>query len=636
MASNDIPVEMYNTTGATDLKVKWWLQDDDKICRHVFAVVKRILANQNYRSVQNLRHARLYSNLEILGLQAGQFAKAAQADNYITNRVTLNVIKSCVDTVTSKIAKTRPRPLFLTMDGNAMLQQKAKKLTAYLDGWFEDADIYEHGTISFRDGCVFGTGALKMFIDHNLNKVAVERSISDELIVDEAEGRYGTPLQMHQKRDIPREKLMDMFPKFKRQIADAASDYNQAQYSMSTADVVEVLESWHLRSGKDATDGKHTICIENCTLFAEEYKKDYFPFVFFRWQPRLIGFYGQGLAEELLGIQLEINKILRTIQMAQHLMAVPRVFIENNSKVVDTHINNDIGALVRYTGPTPPQISVGGAVAPEIYAHLENLYKKAYEITGISMMSAASQKPPGLTAAVALREMSDIETERFAVTAQRYEKFYMDIAKMAIDFTRDLADMDPQLALNAKAGKYISKIKWKEVDLDNDEYQMRVFPTSILPTKPEGKLQTVQELMQAGFIGKEEGMDMLDFPDTEKYFSLKNAAVENALYAIDKMMVDGEYVTPEPYMNIALAKQLAQSAYLKYKNQNAPEARLELLRRFISTCQSMLGVVQQDQQLQALQAQQQQAAATGKPIAQPQPAPQSELMPFSTAGQQPQ
>ena len=67
--------------------------------------------------------------------------------------------------------------------------------------------------------------------------------------------------------------------------------------------MVKVIESWHLSSGPKAKDGKHTICT-NATLFKEDYDKEYFPFVFFRWNVRPVGFFGQGLAEQLQGLQL--------------------------------------------------------------------------------------------------------------------------------------------------------------------------------------------------------------------------------------------------------------------------------------------------------------------------------------------
>jgi hypothetical protein len=39
----------------------------------------------------------------------------------------------------------------------------------------------------------------------------------------------------------------------------------------------------------------------------EDYDKSYFPFTFFRWSPRLTGFWGDSLANRLTGNQIEIK-----------------------------------------------------------------------------------------------------------------------------------------------------------------------------------------------------------------------------------------------------------------------------------------------------------------------------------------
>mgnify|MGYP006943419225 CR=1 FL=1 len=45
------------------------------------------------------------------------------------------------------------------------MQKKAQRLTQYCDGMFNEASIYDAGPQVFIDGCVFGTGALRIFID---------------------------------------------------------------------------------------------------------------------------------------------------------------------------------------------------------------------------------------------------------------------------------------------------------------------------------------------------------------------------------------------------------------------------------------------------------------------------------------
>jgi hypothetical protein len=72
------------------------------------------------------------------------------------------------------------------------------------------------------------------------------------------------------------------------------------------------------------------------------------------------------------------------------------------------------------------------------------------------------------------------------------------------------------------------------------------------------------------------------------HFVHHGAARENVNMIIEDMIENGNYQTPEPFMNLALAIQMVQSAYLKARMRNVPEERLELLRRFIEDCQMML------------------------------------------------
>ena len=205
-----------------------------------------------------------------------------------------------------------------------------------------------------RDSCIFGTGCVKIFEEDN--NIKAERVFIDEIKVDDVESYYADPRQMHQTKFIHKDVLKSMFPKDASFIEDAVSaeDTYGTSRGSRTYDMVTVIESWHLPSKKDAGDGRHTISISNRTLFDEEYKKSYFPFIFFRWSDRPLGFFGQGLSEQLQGLQMEINKILRTIQVSMHLVSVPKLLVEASSKIVTAHLNNKIGGIIKYAG-APPQ-----------------------------------------------------------------------------------------------------------------------------------------------------------------------------------------------------------------------------------------------------------------------------------------
>ncbi len=562
----------------------WWKEKNDKIHESVYAKVSHLLEKQSFRSADNLKNMRLYGNFETLSFQTSQYTRSDS--NSTLNRVTLNVIQSMIDTVVSKITKSRPKATFLTDGGNWSMQTKAKKLTKFVEGQFYSTNYYQIASLAFLDACIFGTGAIKIFKDGD--KVRAERVFIDEIIVDDAEAYYSEPRQMHQRKYIHRDMLKEMFPE-KAGFIESAGVNSKDFYTSSapTEDMLPVIESWHLPSGPDAKDGKHSICLENVTLFAESYEKSYFPFVFIRWGTRPLGFFGQGLSEQLAGIQLEINKILKTIQVSMHLTSIPKVFVEASSKVVTAHLNNKIGGIIKYVGTKPSYESVS-AIPQDLFMHLDRLYNRAFEIAGISQLSAQSSKPSGLDSGRALREFSNIESERFHSVAKRYEESFMDASKIFIDLSRDIYAEEGKLSVKVKGDKFLETINWEEVDLEEDQYMMQIFPTSSLSSTPSGKLQDVQELLQAGMISPEEGLKLLDFPDLKSYIDRKNAGLADIEKTIELIVDKQIYSTPEPYQDLTNGIKMMQQSYLQYRAVNAPEEVLDMLRRWIEDANELI------------------------------------------------
>src|SRR6185503_1510501 len=117
----------------------------------------------------------------------------------------------------------------------------------------------------------------------------------------------------------------------------------------------------------------------------EQYNKDRFPFSFMHYSPRLLGFWSQGVAEQLMGTQMELNSILWTISKAIKLVGVPKVFVEDGSKVVSAHLNNEIGTIIKYRG-IKPEYTVAPCNAPELYAERDKLIQYGYQQSGVSAL----------------------------------------------------------------------------------------------------------------------------------------------------------------------------------------------------------------------------------------------------------
>lgn len=598
----------------------WYKKNKGQAHEAVFPYLKRLDNFQGYRQQDNLRNMRLYGNLEFSGIQAFNYMRTEPTYN-TQNRVTLNIVQSMIDTATSKITKNKPRPYFLTDGGNWSLQRKAEKLTKFAEGQFHATDFYAKAAQAFKASCIFGTGALKIYRKND--KIEVEHVFIDEIKIDDNEAYYGKPQQMHQTKWIHKDVLKKMFPSAAGTIdmANVENKYEKGPIAQQ-GDMILVVESWHLPSIEGANDGKHCITISNKTLFEDKYDKMYFPFVFFRWNEKPIGFWGQGIAAQLTGLQLEMNKILRTIQISMHLVSIPKIFVEASSKIVSAHLNNKIGGIIKYAGQMPTEGTLG-KIPVELFSHLNTLYQRAYEIVGMSQLSSQSQKPAGLNSGKALRTYNDLETERFLDTAQRYEKVFLDASEQMIDLAKEIGKDTKNYEMKVPGSGFLKTIKWADVDMDENQYVLQLFPTNALSENPASRLQEVQELLSAGFISKEDGMKLLDFPDLKAFYNMANAGVEDIEKQIEDMVEDGIYQTPEPYQNLKYGITKMQQAYLMYRSQNAPEDRLELLRRWMEDAKGLLDDATQQLMQQQIQAQQ----AANPQLGAPAPAPQTDLLP---------
>ena len=372
--------------------------------------------------------------------------------------------------------------------------------------------------------------------------------------------------------------------------------------------MVRVYEGWHL-----GPDGRHVIAIDGCTLLDEKWEHEHFPFAFLRYLEKLDSFYGQGIPEELIGTQLEINKLLRDIQKAQHLIAAPKVLKERSSQVSQAHLTNEIGSVIDYTGKAPQFINPT-AMSNEIYSHVKWLIQTAYEKVGLSQLSAASKKPSGLDSRPALREFANIESERFAVTEMNYQRFFQELAERTIEWAREI--YKDGVSIKTQNGKFIETIKWSEANLEADEFVTKVYLSSLLPLSPASRLQKIEEFVKAGWMDRETALSQFDHPDIEAWESVETADKELAESMIYDILYHGKYRAPEPEMDLEKAVNAGRKAYLQALQADARDDRLELLLRWIDAAASLLPDLSAAVQ-----------PALGQVQATPAPLPVSDLLP---------
>jgi hypothetical protein len=348
-----------------------------------------------------------------------------------------------------------------------------------------------------------------------------------------------------------------------------------------------VVEGWRLKSGKDAKDGRHTLACTSGIIFDEQFDKDSFPFVFLHYSPRLLGFWAQGMAEQLMGTQIEINSILHTISKSIKLVGVPRIFVESGSKVGKAMFNNEVGSIIPFTG-VKPSYEVAPCVPEELYAQLQRLIEYGYKQCGVSEMQATSQKPAGLNSGEAIRSYDDISTDRSASLSKRYDNAFIDLAYLVIDLAKDIAEETGEYQTVYPSKNGTKQIDLPGMDLLQDPFVIQCFNMSSLPKDPSGRMQKVTEMVQSGMITLKEGRRLLDYPDLDQVEKLANASEERIFQILDKIVEDGEYTPPDPFMDLQLANELVVQYYNLYVAAKLEEERAEMLRNFHTQIQDLV------------------------------------------------
>lgn len=568
----------------TQSSTRYWWREKDQVHNYVTQAVRWLDNYQRHHSIRNLHNLRLYSNQAALGLNSGTYWDSSPLRN---ERLMVNVVASVTDAAVAQIATQKPRVMNLTEGGNYSQQQRAKRLNQWVEGIFYETEAYLLGRDIFRDACIFGTGIFKIYEERG--KACVQRIFPDDILIDDRDARNGRPRQLFQTAEISRDLLSELYRDAREGIDKAGNTFREHGLMGNTTmtDLVGVCEAWHLPSGPDADDGRHVICVDNATLLDEPWTKESFPFNFFRWGHRPLGFWGWGLGDSLTGIQIEINYLLQKIQRLMTL-ATSQIWVRKGAGIDKNKFTNEDMAIREYVSE-PPIFMPVQSVSPEYFQHLDRLYNRAYEITGVNQLTAQAQKPKGLNSGVALDSFQDNQSQRFLDVVQGYEEFFVRLGDMLAELVDEISERDGSYSVKTRANGGLELLDWKDVKIDRDSYVSQPYPTSFFPQTPSGKWKQIQEMMSSGFLSPEQAAELMDYPDLEAVTRLRNAPIEFVKRTVEDILDKGLEPTVEPYTPLELVAQMVPLEVLRAEQQNAPEERIEVLRAYLNECLQRIG-----------------------------------------------
>ena len=141
--------------------------------------------HRNYRRYNYTPYATLTNikNPSVVGFYEDN--NEVESDTTPTPQV--NVIKSCIDTLTSKIAQSKVRPFFNTQNGTFKDIQIVKQAQAFFDLYYDFQDVNRKISECFRNACIFDTGVIYI----NPESKEIINALPFQVFVRPAEKTYG-------------------------------------------------------------------------------------------------------------------------------------------------------------------------------------------------------------------------------------------------------------------------------------------------------------------------------------------------------------------------------------------------------------------------------------------------------------
>lgn len=533
--------------------------DDIELGGYIASKINSIVESQSERRRTLLHGLNAYNNKNYSNFLEAS-CDISYDDGFHYSDIKFNAIRSCVSTLMSKIAKNKLLPRIMTSNAKWAAQEKSQKCERFIRGLLTQLDANHYLEKAFLDTLLFGDGFVKV-VTNSDGDIELETVFVDEIHVDPVDSYYGDSTYMFQTKIVSLRQLKNAYPDAdldRENILDYRIEPLIPVTKFNLDENVTLCEMWTLPCGDEL--GHHVITAGSQVLVNEEYDKEYFPFIHLQYSKPVRGFFSKGLYQELAPLQRELDRVFTSIHDSHRLLSAPKIFMTKGSMNNMSRITNEVGEIIEVSNISDIKVVTPSPIDAGTFTYLDRLKSWIFEVSGVSYLSATSKMPTGIDGASgkALREYNDIETERFALLAQNWEKIMKDLCVLLLKEINYNGDLSVKYYDRTTP---LTEIKFSDLDITIDDISVSVYPASSLPQRPEARLATVQEMIQAGFIDEKSALELLDLPDTDAFSEVKNAPKKAVDKLINTILDEQIYLSVEPFFDL---QYLIEQATLYY------------------------------------------------------------------------
>ena len=440
-------------------------------------------------------------------------------DETIGNIPYLNILRSAVDTTASKLSQTKVRPFFNPVLGTYKTVKTCRNAQIYFDEYFDKQDTYKKTVNSITDALIFDMGV--MWIDDESKSLLKVNPW--EFFFDAGEMSDGGNLTRCElrRKQYPLIALRDLLK-------------DDSIYAARLNDTPNAHCDYRIYW--DLIGGMQYKFIGNDLIQKRKIPYNKPPFVWIYYKDPVKGAWSDSMIDVIYRLQKMVDDLTYKISVAAQLSPANLVFVPRGSDLKTSMIASaKIGDVFEYNanaGGSIPVVATPPIIDGMYIQLLEMFEQKAYNMVGVSQLSAQSKKPSGLNSGVALQTLEDVESERHNVVLNNYIRFVRDIAERMIDIFPENEEVLPKRRAR-------SPITWKDIKTEREMFNIQYSASNSLSKDPATKMQQIEKLISMKIIDPSVAAQLLEMPDLEQAYSISTAAYDMNEKTIERVIEDG-------------------------------------------------------------------------------------------------
>ena len=496
-----------------------------------------------------------------------------------------NLLAQCSDSLHARVFSHRPFLFVCPIDGDFKARVKSKKLTRFIDACFFDLKLWPIIEQMGADCRTWGSAFLKVDVSQDKKRIEVTRLLRDEVVIDDNELNAGSePMHMGIRLFVNRDVILSRYkddPAAKAAIMRAPKSSNGCYLGsdLDTTDVIVIREAWARKVGD--VPGRHVLSVGNFAFVDEPYEKDHFPIARLVFNDLNVGYFGQGMPEMVLGLVRSLDFQLAAIDENHRRASWPRIGIESGSNVNPSALGDTSNGIYHFAAGKPPKFDFPKAANAEQYGYVQQLIGMIKERFRLNDQ-VVSGKRPKFTSGAAIEKEDQVNDEAHVDLFQHLEDCIEQIGILLVEAAEIC---HPVVRL---PGRRVQEIAWNDVQIAKSSYWLRVFKLSQLSQSGAEKQAQIDRWFAEGVISKATKMRLEQVPDIDGYQNLANASLDFVEWSLDKIVEDGDYDPPEPWIDLQAASEIAQSRYLLEKMYQTPRDRLDKILQWMAQVQEMI------------------------------------------------